>query len=226
MNHDPGPPVSVRFVEEMTGFVSFGERDHERGAMAGRRNHVRLMIHLTIEIADLDRFEADPNREAKAGGWIEFEALGGILPIEAGTFNLLVDEEGVEGKRMLYRLSFRDGVGHPATLTGFKRVGSASSLRVWRDTSTLYTRIVRGHVDAVDEAEAEIVASGILRLHPVGFLRQLTTFRATAPSVTRRITALGRFDALFLGQLWSIYRPAVRPVVGRVRSRSRLGGKG
>ncbi len=225
MNREPGMPVSVRFTEEMTGFVSFGERDHERGAIAGRTNHVRLMVHLTFEITDLDRFEADPNREARAGGWVDFESLGGILPIEAGTFNLLVDGEGTEGKRMLYRLHFRDGVGHPVTLTGFKRVGGSSSLRVWRDTSTLYTRIVRGHVDAVDEAEAEIVASGILRLHPVGFLRQLSTFRASAPSVTGRITALGRFDAFFLGQLLSIYRPAAGQVAGRVRSRVDHGRK-
>lgn len=225
MNHESAMPVSVRFVEEMTGFVSFGEHDHERGATAGRRSHVRLMVHLTIEIGDLDRFEADPNREAGAAGWIDFEALGGILPIEAGTFNLPVDGEGPADKRMLYRLFFRDGVGHPVTLTGFKLVGNSSALRVWRDTSTLYTRIVRGHVNADDE-EAEIVASGILRLHPGGFLRQLTTFRATAPSGARRIAALGRFDALFLGQLWSIYRPAARQLAGRIRSRAGFGAKG
>lgn len=197
-------PVGVRFTEEMTGFVAFGELDHARGAAAGRGNHVRVVVHLEIRIEDLDRFAADPDRGATVGGWVNFEALGGILPIEAGTFNLFVEGAGTAGKRMLYRLHFRDGVGHPVTLTGHKDVGNASAPRIWRDTTTLYTRVLRGHVDARDEA-AEVVASGILRLHPVGFARQLATFRASAPALASRVLAVGRFAALFVGQLWQIY---------------------
>ncbi len=197
--------TSVRFAEEMKGYVSFGERDHERGAREGRETGTRLMFRLTIEVEDLDRFAADPRRAAVARGWVRCEALGGRLPVEGGAFNLLVDEAGSARKLMLYRLFFRDGVGHPLTLSGFKVVGRGSGVRLWRDTTTLYTRIVRGQVEEGDEPAAETVASGILRLRPPGFLRQLATFQADGDLPIARITAVGRFDALFLGGLWQVY---------------------
>lgn len=127
---------------------------------------------------------------------------------------------------MLYRLFFRDGVGHPVTLAGFKVMGSASAPRVWRDTSTLNVRLLRGHVEAADDPDAEIVASGILRLRPFDFLMQLTTFRATGPALADRIAAVGRFDALFLGQLWKIYGPGTVRLATRIRSLKDARGKG
>lgn len=230
MTHASGEPVgenvSVRFVEEMTGFISFGEPDFDRGVRAGRASGTRLMVHLMIEVEDLGRFEADPMREARAKGWVRCDALGGQLAIEVGSFNLLVDGASAEEKRMLYRLLIRDGVDHPLTLTGVKTVGRGSVLRIWRDTSTLYTRVLRGHVDSGDEPDAELVASGILRLHPFGFLRQLATFRATAPSLKTRIAAIGRFDALFAAQLWSIYGPHARRLIARIRPHRGAGVQG
>ncbi len=210
MSQGANRPTGVRFTEEMKGHVSFGERDHERGAREGRESGTRLMFRLTIEVGDLDRFAADDRREAGAEGWVGCEALGGRLPVERGAFNLFVEDEPGR-KRMLYRLFFRDGVGHPLTLTGFKVVRERSGGHVWRDTSTLYVRVLRGHVEEGNEPGAEVVASGILRLKPADFARQLLTFRAAVPSLAGRIAAIGRFDALFLGQLWQVYgRPLVR----------------
>ena len=196
-------PATVRFTEEMKGFVSFGEEDFARGAREGRASNTRLMFHLTIEVEDLDRFAADERRAATARGWVRCEALGGRLPVERGVFNLLVDDAGAGRKRMLYRLFFRDGVGHPLTLSGFKVVGAGSGVRVWRDTTTLYTRVMRGHVD--DDGPAETVASGVLRLRLAGFLRQLATFRGGGGSAAERFAAVRRFDALFLRGLWQVY---------------------
>ena len=215
MNGSARDRTSVRFTEEMKGHVSFGEPDYERGAREGREAGTRLMFRLTIEVEDLDRFAADARRTAGVGGWVGCEALGGRLPVEGGAFNLLVDEAGTGRKRMLYRLFFRDGVGHPLTLAGTKVVGAGPGTRVWRDTTTLYTRVSRGHVEEGDEP-AETVASGILRLGLPGFLRQLTTFRATGGSSAARASAVGRFDALFLGGLWQVYGDrALRRLRGR-----------
>ena len=205
MNHRVKGPISVRFTEEMKGHVSFGEDDYERGAREGRESDTHLMFRLTIEVEDLDRFAADDRREARAEGWVRCEALGGRLPVERGVFNLFVDDQGSIHKRMLYRLFFRDGVGHPLTLAGFKVVRERSGGHVWRDTSTLYVRVVRGHVDERDEPGAEVVASGIMRLRPPDFLRQLATFRAGGPTPVKRAAAIGRFDALFLAALWQVY---------------------
>jgi hypothetical protein len=197
---------TVRFTEEMKGHISFGEEDPKRGAREERENHTRLIVHLTIEVDDLDRLAADAGRAAEAMGWVECDALGGRLPVERGIFNLLIEEEDPEIKHMLYRLFFRDGVGHPVTLAGFKTLTNRRGLHVWRDTTTLYTRLLRGHVETGEDPGAELVASGILRIHPLGFLRQLVTFRAGGRrSPIARAAAIVRFDALFLGHLWEVY---------------------
>jgi hypothetical protein len=198
--------ISVRFTEEMKGHVSFGESDYERGAREGRTSDTRLMIHLTIEENDFERLAADAGRAAETKGWVGCDALGGRLPVERGVFNLLIEEEDPKVKHMLYRLFFRDAVGHPVTLAGFKTLTNRRGLHVWRDTTTLYTRLLRGHVQAEEDPGAEVVASGILRIHPLGFLRQLVTFRAGGRrSPAARATAIVRFDALFLGHLWEVY---------------------
>jgi pimeloyl-ACP methyl ester carboxylesterase len=206
---------SVRFTEEMKGYITFGESDYERGAREGPKSGTRLMFHLTIELDDLDRFAADPRREAKAEGWVGCDALGGKLPVEKGDFNLFVDDEDPATKRMLYRLFFRDSAGHPVTLSGYKVVRNDPSADVWPDTTTLYTRVLQGHVSEADENGAQVVASGIIRISPLDFLKQLTTFRAGGPSPISRAAALGRFGALFLGQLWQVYgRRAIRRARG------------
>ena len=213
---------AVRFTEEMKGHVSFGETDYERGAREGRENHTRLMVHLTIEVDDLDRLAADAGRAEEATGWVECDALGGRLPVERGVFNLLVEEEDPEIKHMLYRLFFRDGVGHPVTLAGFKTLTNRRGIRVWSDTSTLYTRLSRGHVVAGEDPDAELVASGILRIRLLGFLRQLATFRAGGRrSLVAQVAAIVRFDALFLGHLWEVY--GLHRVRGRFAAWKRAG---
>ncbi|QIN83493.1 hypothetical protein GBA63_13260 [Rubrobacter tropicus] len=210
--------TGVSFTEEMKGYVSFGEDDYGLGARWGRESGTRLMFRLTIQIEDLDRFEADVRREARAEGWVGCEALGGRrLPVERGVFNLFVDDREPGRKRMLYRLFFRDGVGHPLTLAGFKVVRKDRGFHVWHDTTTLYTRVVRGHVGE-DEPGAETVVSGVLRILPQDFLRQLATFRASGSTLAGRIRAIGRFDAMFLGALWQVYGG---PLVRRLRGRGR-----
>ncbi len=130
---------------------------------------------------------------------MQSDALGGRLPVEHGVFNLFVDTEpGV--KHMLYRLFFRDGAGHPLTMTGYKLVQDDAGFDVWRDTTTLFTRVLRGHVEASGDESAELVASGVLRIRMRDFAKQLTTFRA-GPSVVSGLGALVRFGWIFLGQL-------------------------
>jgi len=105
---------------------------------------------------------------------------------------------------MLYRLFFRDGVGHPLTLSGFKLVRDDAGFDVWRDTTTLFTRVYRGHVSAAEEEGAELVASGVLRIRMRDFAKQLTTFRG-GPSVVAGLGAMLRFGWIFLGQLAEAY---------------------
>ncbi|HET9737903.1 MAG TPA: hypothetical protein VFP78_07265 [Solirubrobacteraceae bacterium] len=196
--------ASVQFTEEMLGHVTFGESDFARGAAPERDGAGALKFHLTIVVDDIERFGTDPTRRAGAHGYLDCDALGGRLPVEHGVFNLFVDTEpGV--KRMLYRLHFRDGAGHPLTLSGFKLVKDDAGFDVWKDTTTLFTRVLRGHVDEQQEASAEIVASGVLRIRIRDFARQLTTFRAGGPDAGAKLGALAKFGTIFLGQLAEAY---------------------
>jgi cholesterol oxidase len=150
-------------------------------------------------------------RPATATGWVHCDALGGRLPVMQGWFNLFLDvEPGV--KHMLYRLWFYDGVGHPLTMTGFKLVESNAGFDVWKDTTTLFTRVLRGHVAEGEDAEA--VASGIIVIRARDFAKQLTTFRSTAPSPAKGLGALVQFGVVFVRQLAEAYlRRRPRPRV-------------
>ncbi len=188
---------SVRFTEEMLGHVTFGELDYARGAKPGRDGATPFKFHLTIEVADIDAFAHDPLRPATAVGWIECDALGGRLAVEQGWFNLFVDvKPGV--KHMLYRLWFRDGVGHPVTMTGYKLVADDAGFDVWKDTTTLFTRVLQGHVPAEEDEGATVLASGVIIIRARDFAKQLTTFRGG-------LAALARFGLIFVRQLAEIY---------------------
>jgi hypothetical protein len=193
---------TVRFTEEMLGHVSFGETEFGRGANGKREDAAALMFHLTIEVEDIDSFARDPLRPATAVGYVHCDALGGRLPVERGWFNLFVDvEPGV--KHMLYRLWFKDGVGHPLTLTGFKLVKDDAGFDVWKDTTTLFTSVYREHVSEGEEGEP--LARGVLRIRIQDFAKQLTTFRAGGPSLANQLGALVRFGVIFMQQLAEAY---------------------
>ena len=97
---------------------------------------------------------------------------------------------------MLYRLWFRDGVGHPLTLTGFKLVRDDAGFDVWKDTTTLFTHVLRGHVEAATTtAPSWWPPASAIRIRD--FARQLTTFRAGGPSIGAQLGALLKFGWIF-----------------------------
>ena len=201
----PSPDaVSLRFTEDMKGFCSFDPQDdYDRAYRAGRDAGTRLAFHLTIAATDVERFIEDPVHEGVAIGHVACEALGGERPVTAGQFNLFVDRDGEKArKRMYYRLPFADGAGHPLTLVGFKEVRDDLGFDLWSDTSTLFTRVLTGHVTPDQEPDAPVVATGILHIQPLDFARQMTTFRVDP---AHRVDMLGRFGTLFAGDLWDAY---------------------
>jgi len=203
--HNPDP-TSVWFTEEMTGHITVGATQPEDGSRFGRSvQRSECTFHLTITVDDLDWFTADPQHVAGAVGWIHCDALGGRRPVERGVFNLFVDQADPDDKRMRYQLWFRDGVGRPLTLAGHKVIHNERGLDLWRDTTTLYTRVLDGHVELADMPAATVVAAGILRIRPLMFARQMTTFRASAPTLAGRARGMVRFGRLFAGSLWDVY---------------------
>jgi cholesterol oxidase len=205
--------TSLAFTERMRGYVALGATDPAEGAATGRHHGQRLTVDLTITATDVDAFVTDPGHLARAEGTVDCDLLGGRLPVERGWFNLFTPD-GERGRRMLYRLLFADGGGNPLTLLGEKLVRDDPGADVWRDTSTLYVRVVEGHVPpggSDSAADARTVAAGIITIHLPDFLKQLTTFRTRGPNPAKAMEAFGR---LFLGELFDVYGASLRPAAG------------
>lgn len=205
----------LKFTEKMKGFCAFNETDYQQGFHRGLASGSALRFQLTIAIDDTYAFIADPNHVARAVGYVHSDVLGGRLPVEQGVFNLFVDAgvaNGEPARHMLYRLWFRDAVGHPLTLTGFKDISHpdaayAQFSDIWRETTTLYTKILAGHVEVGDDDKAPLISAGILYIQPLDFAHQLTTFRVKGPGLSGRWRALCAFAGLFMGQLWEVFQP-------------------
>lgn len=193
----------LSFTEEMAGWFAFGEDDPASGSAEGQASGLRIKFHLAIVVDDVDRFVDDPMTLARADGWVQSQALGGRLAVEDGDFNLFV-VVGDGHRQMRYRLTFRDGAGHPLTLLGRKEIVGGSWRQLWSQTTTLYVRLRRGHVDE-DGSNDELVGAGILEISPQSFARQLTTFRVRGGSWRGRLGAGVAFGRLFVGHLWRVF---------------------
>jgi cholesterol oxidase len=189
--------ASVTFSEEAAGYIDFDETEYDAAFRAGKAAGRRLALQLRITANDVDRCVAEERATARVAGWVRCDVLGGPLEVEHGEFHLAVRADGT--RRMDYGLRFHDGADRPLTLVGFKEVRGERA----DAGAALYTRLLAGHVEAADEPAAPIVATGILRLHPDEFAKQLTTFRVSPPL---RLDALARFGVLFAGDLWRTHR--------------------
>lgn len=190
----------VRFSEVMTGTIS----GRQPSADLRLEGDTPLALQLSVQVADLRRFLADPEHTASLAGWVVCPALGGRLSIERGTCRFFPRRERA-GSTLRYWLIFVDGVGTPFTLSGVKHLHTGAPGRVWVDTTTLFVRILGGHLNAVAVRGQEGVAAGVVRIHPFAFAHELTTFRAEGRSTRLRAAALLRYFAFFLNGLREAY---------------------
>jgi predicted patatin/cPLA2 family phospholipase len=207
--------TKLSFTEEMKGFFTFGELDYQKGANEGKENDNDIMFHLTITVNGVNRFVTNPEHDTDdVKGYVKATAFGGERPVEKAWFNLFVDDKDPAVKWMLYRLFFSDDKGNPLTLSGFKYVHDDPGFDVWSDTTTLYTRILNGHVDASVQSAAErdpqklaplVKGSGVIHIYFFDFLKQLSTFRVEGPTLHDRASAGARFGRSFMGKLWDVY---------------------
>jgi cholesterol oxidase len=203
------PICRLEWTEKMRGWFAFGTSNYQAGFERGRAARSAVMFRLTIATDDVQRFIDDPNHRANASGWIKSDVLGGRrLRVEQGTFNLFVDE-GPASKQMLYRVFFSDRVGRRLTLAGFKDIHTNRLTAVWPETTTLYARILNGHVEETDENPDALVGCGILRILPTDFAWQLTTFRARGPDIRVGLGGLAAFGKFFASELWGVYGPRI-----------------
>ena len=182
----------LRFDETMIGPVALGREDPERAAQSS--NALELAIHCHIAIDDVDRFLDDADHTGGIEGSIDYSPFGGELPVVDGIFNLFKKEQGQ--RVMEYRLPFaRDG--RPHLLAGRKYVHDDRGLDVWKDTTTLYTRI---HDSA--EEDGPVIAAGVLAIGVEALGRMVASMRPTGGG---GVESLAKFGGLFMGELWQTY---------------------
>jgi triacylglycerol lipase/cholesterol oxidase len=211
-------PVSLAFTEDMHGYCDFSgatqdfgrdeQQCYESAFQKGQSQGRAVKFRLTIQIPDIDRFVKDPSLKAEAIGKVEADAAGGDLQVEKGSFNLFVqpaaDQASTIAREMHYTLYLRNQKGEPWTFYGYKTVRDGAMSEVWNQTTTLYTRLWKGHSD---KAPDQVAAQGILHLTAEDFARQLTTFKSSGHTILERARALTLFGGEFLGNLWASYAP-------------------
>jgi hypothetical protein len=207
MSSAPG----VKFREVMRGGFAPHATDPVAGGRTGAQAGSVLALHLVAIIRDAARFAQDPEHEGELRGSVTFGMLSADMPIVRGTFQLFVPTSDSDLKLMVYRASF-EHAGASYYLDGAKHVRRRSVVHSWTDTTTLYCRLHAG-----TDAEAPVIAAGVLRLGALDFAKQLLSFRTIdAPTISDKARALATFFTFFSREVLDTYifrvrRPASRP---------------
>jgi cholesterol oxidase len=164
---------TLEWSESMRGRVSFDAVDYNEGWWHG----TPCSFAIDVRVDDVERFFADDAHEATCTGFVDCDGLGERMPIEHGTFNLLVAGGGPRRREMRYRLFARDRAGREVTLAGFKNVEDGWFRDTWVDTTTLFTRLYPGWVSRDDQDAATPLATGVLHVSLGGFLRLMAGMR-------------------------------------------------
>ena len=200
---------TVRFTEEMTGFAWPGAATYRDGWDQGKAEAWTLMFHLTIWVDDLDAFLADPDKTAWPTAGSAVPRSAGAAPSSGGCSTCSCRATTPSARTCATGCGSATASGAPFTMEGHKDIEDHAGLDLWKDTTTLFTTLLRGHVGEGDDQGADVHARGILYIRPADFATQVTTFRGDTRSVVR-------FGRLFAGDAVA-HLPRRAP---RVRSRA------
>jgi hypothetical protein len=164
----------LRFSEVMTGMITMGIAD----PVAGYHNDAAfaMQLHATVTVPNLPAFIKDPNHTGqwRAGGSIP--VLGGaLIGTGDGDFGLfrraIRNKKGV--REMVYDTEFTvDDKRYK--MRGRKIMEPSPPWRLWPATTTLHVQLF-----PTSGGTGEPVAAGVLRLTPLGLIRQLLGMRVT-----------------------------------------------
>lgn len=188
--------TGITFRETMAGGFTLGATDPELGA----KGPDQLAMHATIQIHDIDAFIADPQHKAQLTGTIDFAPLGLGLVADSGVFGLFSPSGKPELTYMVYELGFAHG-GQRHYLAGKKHVKLGSPLRMWGETTTLYTTLHHG-----TDASGKVEGAGVLSLGVIDLMKLLGTLEATdSDSLLESATAKAKFFKFFSSELTRTY---------------------
>lgn len=182
----------LSFREAMTGPVTLGATDPERGA--ADPDAANIAIHCEISIDDIDHFVSDPEHTGSIAGTVDYVPFGEGIPVTHGIFNLFSPGAPQE-KIMVYRLGFEHD-GKAYFLAGRKHVHDDPGFDVWKDTTTLYTVLHEG-----SDESGPVAGAGVLSLGVEALARMTSTMRPVGGGLEPMV----KFGRLFLGSLWEVY---------------------
>jgi hypothetical protein len=166
---------------------------------------VQVRLELSTEIDDFAAFLADPGHEAAVSGTVVCPDLGGSRPIEDGRLRLFPRLNRAADSQMQYRLWFRDGAGEAVSLIGAKTLRVGRIRDVWRHVTVMDAELVRGHADARKRRQADVLASGPIRLPTRAVVPELASIRGRGPSMPARAFVVARFTLFFARSVVSAY---------------------
>jgi cholesterol oxidase len=178
----------LRWAEVMRGTVRLG----------GATRHA--WVEITITVADVASFVADPAHPGVVTGSIHVDGLTGPggEPVEAGTFHLFLDEGDPKARAMRYTLPFHTADGRRWVLSGVKDVRGRSIVDFWRATTTLDARL--------DPAEGDAVARGRLRITAPGVVQLIGSLRLVRGGARHdAVLALWRFVRFYAGTVLRLF---------------------
>lgn len=192
--------VGLGFRETMEGPFALDQSDPDAGAAAGKKAGTRLALHGQIAIDDLDRFIADPDHKGVLSGSIEFAPLGGAMAFSNGVFNLFSPAAERNTKYMIYEGGFvANAVEY--YFAGRKIVRDDRGFDLWKDTTTLFSRLHRGR-----DATGPVVGAGIIGIDFVALAKMLSTVTAlNAPNPAEAAKAVARFGQFFAAEIYDTY---------------------
>jgi cholesterol oxidase len=187
-----------------------------RGEFVQENTETNLEFTLTIISADLDKMLTEEKHSAKIIGTVTAPAISPTpLTVRNGEFSLfVVDVDGVNARKMLYRFPMQDEDGKVYYVDGFKIIRDHSGFDLWGDTTTLYVNIT--------DADGILLGKAVLKIRPQDLMRQMSTVRITnTQNLQQRIKYLAKFGKFFIGILFdtygevfarsSIFNPTVAP---------------
>ncbi|MGE0451622.1 MAG: patatin-like phospholipase family protein [Vicinamibacterales bacterium] len=196
-------PVGISFRETMSGPFALGETDPKAGEAAGKRAGTELSMHASVEVSDLDGFVEDATHTGSITGRVDFKPFAMQMPADRGVFRLFSPTDRPNMRHMVYELAFQHQ-GEDYYLAGSKEVqNDHHGTDLWKDTTTLFTRLHRG-----TDATGPVIGAGVLRLGIPDLAKLTSTIRVTnATGAGERLKALSTFGRFFMGSLWDTYGP-------------------
>ena len=190
------PHAGIHFKETMKGGFTLGATDPAEGAKGPHE----LAMHATVDIPDIEAFVANAQHHAQLSGTIDFEPMGMAMAADTGVFGLFSPSGDPDLTYMVYELGFAHG-GQRWYLAGKKHVQVGNPLRLWGETTTLYTTLHQG-----TDASGPIAGAGVLELGVIDLLKLMSTLETpNSNGAGDTLKTVGNFFGFFANELTRTY---------------------